>query len=1084
MLRPVVLWLVSVLTAVLAFGCEDPVTIRIVVEPKTVSVGRGETVMVTASFTVDGVAEPGGDGLAWVSEIPSIAQVSSGPGGTASITGVTNGSTTIAVRGRGLKTEVRVTVITPGPVSLVIDPASVNVPAGLQTQLTANARLADSSMVNVSGQATWTTSQPSVASVDNLGEVTTHTTGTAIITAELDGLSAIAAVNVTSARLTAITITPPAPTVPLGLTAALTAMGTFTDGTLRDVSQQVTWSSQFPAVADISLIGIVHGNLQGATLISATMGNVLGTTTLTVTAPELVSIAVTPVAPTRAVGQTLDFVATGTMSDGATAVITSMVTWTSTTPAIATVSDVAGTKGRATMVAAGNTTIRATLGMVANQTTLTVAPPVLVSIAVAPAAVAVPLGRPQQFTATGTMSDGMMVNLTTTAMWTTVNPAIATISNVAGSQGRATMVALGTTVVRATSGMVTGTATLVVSGPALDSITIAPANGMVAIGANRALRADGHFSDGSTVDISGLVTRASSVPARATIDAAGVAHGVSVGATMIAAQQGMVSGATMLTVTPAELLSIAVTPPAPTVIAGQPQQFTATGTYTDLTTLDLTATAMWASSNQGVATVANVAGSQGLATTLAGGTTSITATVGMVVGTTPLTSTATTVAAIVPADGATAIRTTTPIIVTFTQAMQPVSLSTQISAGPCAGAIQLSRDGFASCLAFTTTMPVMSVGDTVATLIPAAALRSLARYRIRVTTAATAASGIAMAAPVAQVAGFVTASDGECAAEVVISQIYGGGGNTGAPILHDFIELHNPGPTPVDLGGKAVQYTSAAGTGTWIAQALPAVTIAPGGYYLIREAAGAGAQPALADPDFIPMVPIALAATAGKVALTPTATPLVGGCPLAFTLDLVGYGATATCYEGAAPVAAPANATAVTRAAAGCTDRNLAADFAVVAPAPRNALTMAQVCVCYVTDTDLESEIDYCNLQFPTVLTGAAPLVINGVFGRVFEAGVTEAAGASPKVRMAVGGGANGSAPQSWTWLDAAFNVSVGNDDEYVAPLTFAAPGEYDFTTRATRDGTNWTLCDIDGAGANPFLFFDQAQTGAATVTP
>ena len=57
MVRPVVLWLVSLLTAVLAFGCEDPVTTRIVVEPKTVSVGRGETVMVTASFTVDGVAE-------------------------------------------------------------------------------------------------------------------------------------------------------------------------------------------------------------------------------------------------------------------------------------------------------------------------------------------------------------------------------------------------------------------------------------------------------------------------------------------------------------------------------------------------------------------------------------------------------------------------------------------------------------------------------------------------------------------------------------------------------------------------------------------------------------------------------------------------------------------------------------------------------------------------------------------------------------------------------------------------------------------------------------------------------------------
>jgi hypothetical protein len=70
--------------------------------------------------------------------------------------------------------------------------------------------------------------------------------------------------------------------------------------------------------------------------------------------------------------------------------------------------------------------------------------------------------------------------------------------------------------------------------------------------------------------------------------------------------------------------------------------------------------------------------------------------------------------------------------------------------------------------------------------------------------------------------------------------------------------------------------------------------------------------------------------------------------------------------------------------------------------------------------------------------------------------------------------------------VDAGRLQRVGRQrrrDEYQAPLTFTAPGSYDFTSRATRDGTNWTLCDIDGAGSNPFLRFDQFQTGSANIT-
>jgi hypothetical protein len=1077
------------LAALVAAGCSDPVTTRLTVDPASVEVARGESVTVTAHYVRNGVEDPVGSEARWESALPTIAAVSPGPGGTAMITGVSNGATQVTIRALGLKKTIQVSVVAPAFVSLAIDPPSSNVAAGLQVQLTASARLADGSTQVVSGQVAWMSSEPTIATVDATGEVTAHAQGTAVITVTLGALSAFATVTVGAPRLTALQVTPATPQVAIGATQQMNATGTFTDGSMRDVTFMVQWSSSVPDVATVSPAALVTGVQIGNTTISARMGAVFGSTVVTVVPPVLSSITVTPASTSVAAGLAKQYTATGRYTDGTTADVTAMVTWSSTAIEVATISNAAGSQGRATAVAMGTTTIRATVGAISGETTLTVTAPVLVSIGLTPqAAPNVPLGRRQQFMATGVYSDGSMMNLTDSVTWGSTQPAVATISNAAGTRGLAESVAIGSTTISATSGMVSGVATMIVTSPAIDALRVEPADSMLAVGATRQLRAIGTMSDGSMPDVTAMVMWTSSVPARATItNPGGLARGVAVGATTITASSGAIMGSTTLTVTPVELVAITVTPAAPTVIAGQTQQFTATGRYSDDSTMDLTATATWASSVPAVATIS----AAGLATTLAGGTTTISATAGAISGSTTLTSQAVTVIAFAPAAGATSIRPTTPVSFTFSQAMDPTMLFSQIQAGPCAGNLQLSRDDFASCLAFTTTGPVMSAGNTVATLQPEQPLVPLATYKLRASASATAATGIPMTADVGQAQPFSIASDGECAAELVISQVYGGGGNTGAPILHDFIELHNPGPTPVSLAGKAVQFVNATGTGTWAVQALPAVDVPAGGYFLIQEAAGAGTQPALADPDFQPMSPFAMGATSGKVALTASTTPLTGGCPLAQTLDLVGYGATATCFEGAAPIAMPgtspqSNQTAVLRNAAGCTDRNDLGDLATGAPAPRNGMTPPAVCVCWVNETDLQAEVDYCNLQFPTVipLPQPAPFTIAAVFGRVYEAGVTEAPGASPKVWMSVGFGVGDSDPRTWPWTAAVFNVSVGNDDEYQAPITFTAPGDYDFTTRATRDGTNWTLCDIDGAGSNGILRFDQFQTGSATITP
>jgi predicted extracellular nuclease len=204
---------------------------------------------------------------------------------------------------------------------------------------------------------------------------------------------------------------------------------------------------------------------------------------------------------------------------------------------------------------------------------------------------------------------------------------------------------------------------------------------------------------------------------------------------------------------------------------------------------------------------------------------------------------------------------------------------------------------------------------------------------------------------------------------IVISQVYGGGGNQNAPYKNDFVELFNRGTTPVSLNGWSIQYTSATGAGNFGASStliteLPNVSLAPGQYFLVQEAAGnsCSSLPCGVDlpvtPDFIDATPINISGTGGKVALVNTTAPL--GCngvantctpaALATIVDLVGWDG-ANFYEttgvaGTGPASATTNPTAIFRNNGGCTETdNNSADFGpAAAPAPRNTASPKYFC--------------------------------------------------------------------------------------------------------------------------------------------
>jgi len=177
---------------------------------------------------------------------------------------------------------------------------------------------------------------------------------------------------------------------------------------------------------------------------------------------------------------------------------------------------------------------------------------------------------------------------------------------------------------------------------------------------------------------------------------------------------------------------------------------------------------------------------------------------------------------------------------------------------------------------------------------------------------------------------------------LVVSQVYGGGGNSGATYKNDFIEVFNAGSAPVAVGGWSVQYASAAGT-SWSVTKLPAVTVAPGQYLLIQEAQGAGGSVDLPAPDAVGT--IAMSASAGKVALVNSIVALTGTSPSGPTVvDLVGFGS-ANGFEGGGAAPGLSNTNAALRKSNGCIDVNdNASDFATGAPSPRNTSSAINAC--------------------------------------------------------------------------------------------------------------------------------------------
>ncbi len=554
--------------------------------------------------------------------------------------------------------------------AIAVNPGTSSVAAGRTQQFTAQGTFSNGNTKDITSLVTWTSSTAPVGTINSAGLAQSYSQGTSTITATFTGPAAgtvtgTGTLTVTAPALVAVVVTDATALIPgsSSLKTASIAQGTgrqyfaygiYSDGGERNITNAVTWASTPASVATIASTGRATSLAPGTATITATdpTTTLAGSSSLVVTAATIASVVVYPIGQTNAsaVGQTiaphtaLQFSALGVFSDATRQDITGDATWTSTTPAAATVSN-ATPKGVAIGVAAGSTQIQASFGGTTGAAPLVVSSATLTSITLTPApqtgatGVGVAVGSILQMIAVGKFSDGttQSINLSTAWSVTPSNGSLATVS----ATGLVTGVAAGSAMVTASVGGVIGvTASATINVEAIKSIAVAPAVPIVnpsilnvAQGTASQFVATATLTDGTTQDISASATWVAISPPAVSgtgpvatvsdsLGSSGWVTGNAPGTAIIAAIFSGQAGLSSVTTTNATLKTLAVTPAAASIALGTSQQYTATGTFSDSSTQNLSNQVSWGSSSPTVAVMSLT----GLATSTGTGTTNVTAT--------------------------------------------------------------------------------------------------------------------------------------------------------------------------------------------------------------------------------------------------------------------------------------------------------------------------------------------------------------------------------------------------------------------------------------------------------------------------
>lgn len=638
------IWGITLLLTVFgAAACsEDPITpppppAAVVLQTITVSsatsmITKGQTTSFIATGTYSDGTSKALTAVAWVSSDTSVASISAAGVATALAAGITD----ITASVDQVSGNTRLTVA-PSPLrSIAVTPLEATVIAGQTRALVAIGTFEDGTTMDLSATIGWVSSNESAATIAG-GVITGVAPGSTTITAREgpDLESNAVSITVVAEPPAELLVNAPRDTLPLGSTAQLVATAVFASGSTRDVTDQVAWSSSAEDVGTVNATGLVTAIGEGFVSIRALHASgVESSVTIRVTPPQVMAITVTPEAATAIINGEQQFAATGLYTDGVSRALGNSVTWSSSSPAIATIDNSAGNQGIAVGVSIGSVTITARHPPtgVTGTATLEVIPPQLVAVLINPPAVTVAAGLTTQLDAFGIYTDNSGLNISATVTWSSSDPTLATVD----ADGTVTALAVGTVTISALDPVTNissddsrNSTVITVGPPILTAIAVTPSTASMVIGSSQQFTATGQYSDGIARNMTTSVTWRSTTNSVA-INSAGVGTANVLGNARIIATDPMTARSSEDTnqsasvlVANASLVSIAVNPRNVSFPAGADVQFSAVGTYNNNSTVDLTTLVEWTSTNPAVAVISNVAGIRGLAGGVAPGQTTI-----------------------------------------------------------------------------------------------------------------------------------------------------------------------------------------------------------------------------------------------------------------------------------------------------------------------------------------------------------------------------------------------------------------------------------------------------------------------------
>ncbi|MEW6996689.1 Ig-like domain-containing protein [Colwelliaceae bacterium BS250] len=595
---------------------------RIAVTPQRISVAAGNDrqLLATAYFS-DLTTRNITNELTWYSDDAAVATVVANGMQGGLVSGIAFGTTKVTASFQDMTDTAFIEVTAALLDKVTISPKTSTAPVGINQQFELTAIFSDNTTLNVTNAASWQSLQPNDATVNNQGLVTTHNTAVVTVSGNYQGLSDSAMLTITEAIITDVQVSPLSVTVPKGTNGHFIATAFYSDGQTSDVTQQALWQSNDNSIVSVIAIGINAGDGYaqnvGSTQVSATFSGLTRASEVTISDAVLKELKLTPEQDASYVGGNTQYTVFGVFSDDTSKDLTLDVSWSSTAPQIASVSQ----QGLVTGGSVGDVIITASfVGKTSNNGYLTISEAIVERLVVHPSVQSVAKGQKVEFLAHAYFSDDSNKNVTNSASWTANDSEIASHN----SNGVFQTLATGITDISAAYKGKSSTGNLEVTGAILEQLTIAPIMATIVLDETINFQAFGIFSDQSSQDLSNDVFWQID-DAIASIDSVGKVTGAIVGQTLVRASlQGQMVEAT-LTVNEKDISYISVVPIVKVSNIGDNIQYVARAIHPDSSTTEISQLATWLSSNPEKADIITAGENGGLATAKSTGLTSITA---------------------------------------------------------------------------------------------------------------------------------------------------------------------------------------------------------------------------------------------------------------------------------------------------------------------------------------------------------------------------------------------------------------------------------------------------------------------------